>query len=128
MNEIATAAREKLPLIEVIVNNHVLGMVRQWQKLFYGKRYSMTDLRAGAATRRGEEHPPKYTPDFVKLAESYGAKGIHVTEKSEMKAAFEQAKKETKIPTLIEFIIDPEELVYPMVKPNGTLEDMIMDC
>ena len=47
-------------------------MVRQWQKLFYGKRYSMTDLRAGAATRRGEEHPPKYTPDFVKLAESYG--------------------------------------------------------
>ena len=88
----------------------------------------MTDLRAGAATRRGEEHPPKYTPDFVKLAESYGAKGIRVTEKSEMKAAFEQAKKETKIPTLIEFIIDPEELVYPMVKPNGTLEDMIMDC
>ena len=104
-------------------------MVRQWQKLFYGKRYSMTDLRAGAATRRGEEHPPKYTPDFVKLAESYGAKGIRVTEKSEMKAAFEQAKanRALKVPTLIEFMMDPEVQVYPMVRPGGTLEDLLMD-
>ena len=108
------ATKFNIPIIQVVVNNHVLGMVRQWQNLFYGERYSSTTLYDKV--------------DFVKLAESYGAKGIRVTEKSEMKAAFEQAKKETKIPTLIEFIIDPEELVYPMVKPNGTLEDMIMDC
>ena len=69
-------------------------MVRQWQKLFYGKRYAMTDLRAGALTRatEGKEHP-KYTPDFIKLAESYGAKGIRVTEKEKIAEAFEQAKK-----------------------------------
>ena len=66
--------------------------------------------------------------DFVKLAESYGAKGIRVFNKNEVAAAFEEAKKNTKVPTLIEFIIDPEEMVYPMVKPGGTLEDLIMDC
>ena len=129
MNELATASREKLPLIEVIINNHVLGMVRQWQKLFYGKRYAMTNLRAGALSRRteGMEYP-QYTPDFIKLAESYRAKGIRVTKKEEIAAAFKEAKKNTKAPTVIEFIIDPEEMVYPMIKPGGTLEDMIMDC
>ena len=130
IQEFATAVLEELPLILCVFNNTYLGMVRQWQKLFYGKRYSMTDLRAGAATRRGEEKPPKYTPDFVKLAESYGAKGIRVTKPEEMRPAFEQAKKnrELKVPTLIEFIIDPEEQVYPMIKPGGTLEEMILDC
>lgn len=130
IQEFATAVLEELPLILCVFNNTYLGMVRQWQKLFYGKRYSMTDLRAGAATRRGDEKPPKYTPDFVKLAESYGAKGIRVTKPEEMRPAFEQAKKnrELKVPTLIEFIIDPEEQVYPMIKPGGTLEEMILDC
>ena len=130
IQEFATAVLEELPLILCVFNNTYLGMVRQWQKLFYGKRYSMTDLRSGAATRRGEEKPPKYTPDFVKLAESYGAKGIRVTKPEEMKPAFEQAKKnrELKVPTLIEFMIDPEEQVYPMIQPGGTLEEMILDC
>ena len=71
---------------------------------------------------------PQYTPDFIRLAESYRAKGIRVTKKEEIAAAFEEAKKNTKAPTVIEFIIDPEEMVYPMIKPGGTLEDMIMDC
>jgi len=129
MNEIATATRYNIPVIEVVVNNHVLGMVRQWQKLFYGKRYSMTNLKSGALFRRtnGQEMP-EYTPDFVKLAESYGAKGIRVMKKEDIAAAFEEAKKNTKTPTLIEFVINPEELVYPMVQPGGTLEDLIMDC
>ena len=129
IQEFATAVLEELPLILCVFNNEYLGMVRQWQKLFYGKRYAMTNLKAGALFRRtnGEEMP-EYTPDFVKLAESYGAKGIRVTRKEDIAAAFEQAKKETKIPTLIEFIIDPEELVYPMVRPDGTLEELIMDC
>ena len=89
----------------------------------------MTDLHAGALTRRtnGEEKP-EYTPDFIKLAESYGAKGIRVTKTDEIAAAFEEAKKNTKVPTLIEFIIDPEEMVFPMIKPGGTLEEMIIEC
>ena len=94
-----------------------------------GKRYAMTNLKAGALSRRtdGQEYP-EYTPDFIRLAESYGAKGIRVTEKDQIAAAFEEAKKNTKTPTIIEFIIDPEEMVYPMVKPGGTLADLIMDC
>ncbi len=129
IQEMATAVLEELPIISCIFNNEYLGMVRQWQKLFYGKRYSMTNLRAGALSRRTEGAEfPEYTPDFIKLAESYGAKGIRVTKKEEIAAAFEEAKKNTKTPTIIEFIIDPEEMVYPMIKPGGTLEDMIMDC
>lgn len=129
IQEFATAVLEELPVIVCVFNNTYLGMVRQWQKLFYGKRYGMTDLRAGALSRRtnGEEKPV-YTPDFVRLAESYGAKGIRVTEREEVAAAFEEAKKNTKVPTLIEFIIDPEEMVYPMIQPGGTLEEMILDC
>ena len=129
IQELATAVLEELPVILCIFNNEYLGMVRQWQKLFYGKRYSMTNLRAGALSRRtdGEEYP-EYTPNFIKLAESYGAKGIRVMKKEDIAVAFEEAKKNTKTPTIIEFIIDPEEMVYPMIKPGGTLEDMIMDC
>lgn len=129
IQELATAVLEELPVILCIFNNEYLGMVRQWQKLFYGKRYSMTNLRAGALSRRtdGEELPP-YTPDFVKLAQSYGADGIRVTKKEEIAPAFERAKTHTKTPTVIEFILDPEEMVYPMIKPGGTLADMIMDC
>lgn len=130
IQEMATAVLEELPVILCIFNNEYLGMVRQWQKLFYGKRYSMTNLKSGALSRRtnGEEFPSEYVPDFVKLAESYGAKGIRVMNKEEIAPAFEEAKKNTKAPTIIEFIIDPEEMVYPMIKPGGTLEDMIMDC
>ena len=64
----------------------------------------------------------------MKLAESYGAKGIRVTSREDVPAAFEEAKKNTNVPTLIEFIIDPEEMVYPMIQPGGTLEEMILDC
>ena len=103
IQEFATAVLEELPLILCVFNNEYLG-------------------------KCGEVSCPTYTPDFVKLAESYGAKGIRVFNKNEVAAAFEEAKKNTKVPTLIEFIIDPEEMVYPMVKPGGTLEDLIMDC
>ena len=129
IQEFATAVLEELPVILCVFNNEYLGMVRQWQKLFYGKRYSMTNMRSGALSRRtnGEELP-EYTPDFVKLAESYGAKGLRVTKKEEIAAAFEEAKKSEKTPVLIEFLIDPEELVYPMIQPGGTLEELIMDC
>ncbi len=132
IQEFATAVLQELPIILCVFNNSYLGMVRQWQKLFYGKRYSMTCLRSGKACEGhcGEEgcECPPYTPDFVKLAESYGAKGLRVFKPEDVKAAFEEARKNTKTPTLIEFIIDPEDLVYPMVKPGGALEELLMDC
>ena len=130
IQELATAVLEELPIISCIFNNSNLGMVRQWQKLFYGKRYSMTCLRSGAACRGkcGEVPCPEYTPDFIKLAESYRAKGIRVTKKEEIEPAFREAMKSKKTPVIIEFEIDPEDLVYPMIQPGGTLEDMILDC
>lgn len=130
IQEFATAVAEELPVILCVFNNTYLGMVRQWQKLFYGKRYSMTCLRSGAACRGkcGECECPPYTPDFIKLAESYGAKGIRVTKEEEIEQAFLEAKNTKKVPTLIEFVIDPEEMVYPMIQPGGTLEEMILDC
>lgn len=130
IQELATAVLEELPIISCIFNNSNLGMVRQWQKLFYGKRYSMTCLRSGAACRGkcGEVPCPEYTPDFIKLAESYGAKGIRVTKKEEIEPAFREAMKSKKTPVIIEFEIDPEDLIYPMIQPGGTLEDMILDC
>lgn len=106
MNEIATAAREKLPLIEVIVNNHVLGMVRQWQDLFYEKRYSATVLDDGV--------------DFVKLAEAMGAKGYRVTSQEEFKEAFKEAL-ESEIPVLIDCIINCDDKVWPMVAPGEAI-------
>ena len=132
IQEFATAVGQELPLILCVFNNNYLGMVRQWQKLFYRKRYSMTCLRARKSCEGKCGTPececPPYTPDFVKLAESYGAKGIRVFKPEEIKEAFEEARKNTKTPTLIEFIMDPEDLVYPMIKPGGTLEEMLMDC
>ena len=132
IQEFATAVLQELPVILCVFNNSYLGMVRLWQKLFYGKRYSMTCLRSGKACEGhcGEEgcSCPPYTPDFIKLAESYGAKGLRVRKPEDVKAAFEEAMRNTKTPTLIEFIIDPEDLVYPMVKPGGALEELLMDC
>ena len=106
MNEIATAAREKLPLIEVIVNNHVLGMVRQWQDLFYEKRYSATVLDDGV--------------DFVKLAEAMGAKGYRVTSQEEFKEDFKEAL-ESEVPVLIDCIINCDDKVWPMVAPGEAI-------
>lgn len=130
IQELATAVLEELPIISCIFNNNNLGMVRQWQKLFYGKRYSMTCLHSGAACRGkcGEVPCPEYTPNFIKLAESYGAKAIHVSRKEEIEPAFREAMQSVKTPYILEFDIDPEDLVYPMIQPGGTLKDMIMDC
>ena len=110
MNEIATAARQKLPLIEVIVNNHVLGMVRQWQTSFYGKRYSQTD--------------PHRKTDFVKLADGFGLKGYRCTNLPEFQAAFADAMKQ-KGPTWIECIIDKDEKVLPMIPGGGDINDIM---
>jgi acetolactate synthase-1/2/3 large subunit len=109
MNELATAARNHLPIIEIIMNNHVLGMVRQWQDLFYGKRYSATTLDDGV--------------DYVKLAEAMGACGVRTTTREEFKSAFDEALKRTEKPTVIDCIIGSDDKVWPMVAPGTPISD-----
>jgi acetolactate synthase-1/2/3 large subunit len=106
MNELATAARQKLPLIEVIVNNHVLGMVRQWQTLFYEQHYSATVLDDGV--------------DYVKIAEAMGATARRVTTREEFETAFAEALA-CKTPFVIDAIIDSDDKVWPMVAPGTAI-------
>lgn len=108
MNEIATATRYNIPIIQVVINNHVLGMVRQWQTLFYGKRYSHTVLN-------------DYV-DFVKLAEAMGAKAYRVTKKEELEPALKEAM-ELNIPVVIECQINCDDKVFPMVSPGAPIAD-----
>lgn len=108
MNEIATATRYDIPLIQVIINNHVLGMVRQWQNLYYGKRYSQTVLRDKV--------------DFVKLAEAMGARAVKVTTREEFDKAFEEALK-ANTTFVIDCEIDSDEKVFPMVSPGKPISD-----
>ncbi len=130
LQELATAVVYELPVIICVFNNGYLGNVRQWQELFYGHKYSSTCLRRRKSCPLVCDHPqkdcPKYTPDFVKLAESYGAKGIRVEKEEDIAKAFKKAAKETKVPTLIEFIIDREENVMPMVPPGKPLDKVII--
>ena len=109
MNEIVTAARYNIPVIEVVINNHVLGMVRQWQTLFYGKRYSNTILNDNV--------------DFVKLAEAMGAVGIRVTKKEELEPAVRKAI-ELGRPVVIDCIIDKDDKVFPMVPAGAAIEEV----
>lgn len=109
MNEIATAVRHQIPIIEVVINNHVLGMVRQWQNLFYEQRYSATILNDGV--------------DFVKLAEAMGAVGIRATTRDEFKEAFAKALTLQK-PVLIDCQIDCDDKVWPMVAPGAAISDV----
>lgn len=108
MNELATASREKLPIIEVIINNHVLGMVRQWQTLFYEKHYSATVLDDGV--------------DYVKLSEAMGAAARRVTSKEEFEKAFSEALN-SKTPFVIDCIIDSDDKVWPMVAPGAPINE-----
>ncbi len=121
----------ELPVIICIWNNGYLGNVRQWQEMFYGKRYASTCMRyrkscPSDCSRPGKDCPA-YTPDFIRLAESYGAKGIRVTQEEEIASALQTAKQTAGGPTVIEFIIDWEENVMPIVPPGKTLEEMILN-
>lgn len=109
--ELAICAINNIPVKIVVINNQVLGMVRQWQNLIYEKRYSYTDL-AGS-------------PDFVKLAEAYGVKGLRATNKEEAGAAWKEAL-ETPGPVLVEFVVPKDENVYPMVTQGSTIDQMLM--
>ena len=109
MNEIATATRYNIPIIQVVFNNHVLGMVRQWQNLFYGQRYSQTVLEDKV--------------DFVKVAEAMGCKAYRITKKEEVETVFTEALA-AKEPVFIECIIDPDEKVWPMVAPGAAISEI----
>ncbi len=112
MNEIATAVRYNIPVIQVVINNHVLGMVRQWQTLFYGKRYSHTVLNDAV--------------DFVKLAEAMGAKAFRVSSQEELRPALEQAMA-LREPVVIDCQINCDDKVYPMVSPGAPIQDAFDD-
>ena len=108
LNELATVARYKIPIIQVVLNNHVLGMVRQWQTLFYGGRYSNTILDDGL--------------DFVKIAQAFGIRAFAADTKEEFDAAIREALTLNE-PVVIDCHIAPDDKVWPMVGPGGAIED-----
>jgi acetolactate synthase-1/2/3 large subunit len=109
MAELATIAQEGIDVNIAIINNGYLGMVRQWQEFFYERRYAAT---------------PLLSPDFVKIAEAYGLKGIHVRRRDEVTAAVQTARK-AKETVLIDFAVEQEDTVYPMVPAGAALHQMI---
>ena len=109
MNELATASRYQIPIIQVVINNHVLGMVRQWQTLFYGKRYSNTVLEDKV--------------DFCKVAEGLGCKAFRVTTKEEAKEAISKALA-LKEPVVLDVIIPEDDKVFPMVSPGASIKEV----
>lgn len=135
IQEMATAVQHELPLTIVIINNSFLGMVREMQHFFYNKNYSGTCLRKRKTCNPNcqfEEGKvpnscPPYTPDFVKLANSYGAYGVRVTEEDKISEALEYAKLNTDAPTIVEILIDFKENVLPIVQGGKSLKDMIIN-
>lgn len=112
MNELATASRYQIPIIQVVINNHVLGMVRQWQTLFYEKRYSQTVLNDSV--------------DFCMVARGLGCDAIRVTKKEEVAPALQEAIAKKK-PVLIECVIPEDDKVFPMV-PSGAPISEVFDA
>jgi acetolactate synthase-1/2/3 large subunit len=111
IQELGTAVQFNLPVKVVILNNGYLGMVRQWQELFYQKRYTWTCLEC--------------VPDFVKLADAYGAAGYRIESEDEVEAVLKEAFHNGK-PTLIDVKVNPEESVYPMVPAGAPLSEMLL--
>jgi acetolactate synthase-1/2/3 large subunit len=112
LNELSTLAKHNLPVIELVFENDVLGMVRQWQRLFYGKRFSQTDIERGT--------------DLMKLAEAFGIEGVRITKKSEIKAGLEKALSCGR-PCLIDVVINKDINVLPMVPAGADVNEPIMD-
>ena len=130
IQELATAVVQGAGITICVLNNYYLGMVRQMQQLFYGKRYSATCLRRRVTCPAECKGPnpscPPYTPDFVKLVESYGGIGIRVEKEVDIDGAFEEARKHKGVPVIIEFMIATDEIVLPMVKSGNPMSEMIL--
>jgi acetolactate synthase-1/2/3 large subunit len=115
--ELATCVLNDIPIKVAIINNGVLGMVRQWQTLFYNERYSNTFLNTGHGSRR--------VPDFVKLAESYGAVGLRADTPADVDATIRKANEIDDRPVVVDFTVSDKALVWPMV-PAGASNDEIL--
>ena len=129
IQELATAVLNQVPVKVMILNNQYLGMVRQWQELFYGRRYAFTCLQQRASCPPDCDSdfshcPETGVPDFVRLAESYGAAGFRVTKKEEVAPVIEKALA-LEGPVLVDFVIEKEENVFPMVPGGASLKHMI---
>jgi acetolactate synthase-1/2/3 large subunit len=112
IQELATAVQYRLPVKVAILNNGYLGMVRQWQELFHERRYALTDIR-------------EISPDFVRLAEAYGAVGLRATMPDEVEPVIREALR-TPLPVLMDFQIEREEGVYPMVPAGASIDQMLL--
>jgi acetolactate synthase-1/2/3 large subunit len=130
IQELATAVQEELPVIVAILNNGYLGMVRQWQELFFDKRYSSTCLNRRPSCPPECKYPgdkcPAYIPDFIQLAKAYDAVGLRVAKPEEIKPALIEAGRSKNRPVLIDFLIEQEANVWPMVPPGGANKDMLL--
>ncbi len=129
IQELATAVQERLPLIVAILNNGFLGMVRQWQELFQEGRYSSTCLLPGGNKREnGKAYShEEYVPDFMKIAEAYGAYGMRAKTEEDVRRVLAEAKEINDRPVVIDFHIEPEVNVWPMVPPGAGLREMIFE-
>ncbi|MFA5974596.1 MAG: biosynthetic-type acetolactate synthase large subunit [Elusimicrobiota bacterium] len=130
--ELTTSTLEKQPVLVLVLNNYFLGMVRQWQELFYEKRFAATCLVTPGGKVKLEDFPDQskvpYIPDFIKLAEAHGAIGMRITTKDQVTPALEQALKDVKHRTVVmDIVIDPLEKVFPMVPVGKSLDDIIID-
>ncbi len=130
--EMATAVCQELPLVNIIFNNQKLGMVRQMQKLFKDGHYVVTCLASRASCKGHCGEPghvcPEYTPNFVKYAEAFGAKGYHLSENDKIRDTLLEARayaEEHQVPVIVECMIDPNELVLPMIKGGGSFGDIL---
>ncbi len=130
--EMATAVIEGVDVTVCIINNHYLGMVRQMQSFFFGKRYSFTNLSAPPRVdmqkipeEEWKDEWKNYVPDFVKLAQSYGALGIRVEREADIAGALQRAREHKGL-SIVEFVISPEEMVLPMVKGGNPMSEMIL--
>lgn len=132
IQEMATAINQELPLVNIVLNNNYLGMVRQMQDLFHNKRYTITCLRYHKSCKGKCGKPgwtcPEYSPNFVKIAEAYGSKGYLVTEDSQLEKTIIEARdyaEEHNKPVIIECAVSPEELVLPMIRGGASFEEII---
>jgi len=114
IQELATAVINKLPVKVAILNNGYLGMVRQWQELFFKERYAHTHLENG-------------NPDFVKVAEAYGAVGLRATKPEEVEPVIRESLKIKNKPVFMDFVVDWKEKVYPMVPAGASIDEMIFE-
>jgi acetolactate synthase-1/2/3 large subunit len=129
IQELATAVLNRLPIKICIINNRYLGMVRQWQELFFGKRYSQVCLSQNIYCQKKCDKPQYKcvrVPDFLKIAEGYEIPGERVTKPEEVKPALERALKVEDRPYLIDFQVYPEENVFPMIPAGHSVENLLL--